>query len=891
MKNCDELILAPDPDREGESIAWHIVEALKKKKVINQGTPVKRVVFNAITKNLIQEAINNPREIDMNLVNAQQSRRALDYLVGFTLSPILWRKLPGSKSAGRVQSVALRVICEREDEIEKFKSEEYWDIKVDLNNQDQKLLTASLTHVNDEKLEKFSIKNEKEANKIADLLRKKLYKVLDIKEKDVKRRPYPPFMTSTLQQEASRRLGFSTKKTMQVAQKLYEGLDIGGSTQGLITYMRTDGVDITPEAISKIRDFIRSEYGNKYLPEKPTIYKNKVKNSQEAHEAIRPTDPSLSPSKIKQYLQDDYFKLYDLIWKRTIASQMSNVVMKQVTVTIATKPEYGILKLTGSIIKFDGFYVLYELRNEKDKEEQGVIPDLQINEDLTLLEVKPNQHFTEPPPRYSEASLVKKMEELGIGRPSTYSSIITVLQDRQYVKLDKKRFTPEERGRIVTSFLKEFFTNYVEYDYTAKLEDDLDIISNGDLSWKSFLNNFWSNFNVNIEEVSKKTITEVLDKLNMNLGPHIFGVNEKGDVNNDCSSCSKGKLGIKVGKFGVFIGCSNYPECKHTQQISSSNEEKGNIDADVNKSNEPKIIGNHSKTGQEISLKKGPYGFYIELEPLKSDIETPDKDNKKDTKKSKKAKKPKPKRISVPKNMNIGDINLDQAEKLLSLPREIGKHPQTNLMIKASIGPFGPYLLHDGKYSSVKEDDILTIDLQRSIIVIKEDLEKNLKNLTENQKNKMNHSTAESLFKIPEFNGVLMLKKTLFNFDKAAFLCEIAPENPYYLKIIYYNNQFKDLFDIDGRDIVGNNYDFLFESTDSEYSDNHLQYMELLKSIKNFKFCSAQIDIKRFNKTNKYNIKFYPNNFKDDYSYAVFTFQKVSSISNDNSKKYLCKLY
>ncbi len=726
MKQCDELILAPDPDREGESIAWHILEALKQKKAVNDQTPVKRVVFNAITKKLIQEAIKNPRQIDMNLVNAQQSRRALDYLVGFTLSPILWRKLPGSKSAGRVQSVALRVICEREDEIEKFNSEEYWDIKVDLNNEGEKLVTASLTHVNNEKLEKFSIKNEEEANKISNLLKDKSYKVTDVKEKDVKRRPYAPFMTSTLQQEASRRLGFSTKRTMQIAQKLYEGLDIAGNTQGLITYMRTDGIDITPEAISEIRNFIKSEYGEKYLPAKPTIYKNKVKNSQEAHEAIRPTNPSLSPKKVKQYLQDDQFKLYDLIWKRTLASQMSDVIMKQVTVVITTKPEYGVLRLSGSVIKFDGFYILYEIKNEKDSEENGSLPDLLLNEELDLIEVKPKQHFTEPPPRYSEASLVKKMEELGIGRPSTYSSIISVLQDREYVKIDKKRFIPEERGRIVTSFLKEFFANYVEYDYTAKLEDELDIISNGKLSWKEFLKNFWQKFNKNIEEVSQKTITEVLDKLNINLGSHIFGVKENGDIDNNCKSCKKGTLGIKVGKFGVFIGCSNYPECKNTQQLSKSKQGDETQDLE-NQLNEPKIIGQHSVSKNNILIKKGPYGFYIELEEKKDDSKDDSADKKTDKKTGKKPKKPKktkPKRVSIPKNIPVAEVTQDVAEKLLSLPRDIGKHPETNLSIKASIGPFGPYLLHDGKYSSVKKDDVLNIELDRALIVIKEDLEK-----------------------------------------------------------------------------------------------------------------------------------------------------------------------
>ncbi len=726
MKSCDQLILAPDPDREGESIAWHVLEALKQKKAISNNTPVQRVVFNAITKKLVLEAIANPRQIDMDLVNAQQSRRALDYLVGFTLSPILWRKLPGSKSAGRVQSVALRIICEREDEIEKFKSQEYWDIKVDLKDESKKIVTASLTHVDGQKLEKFSIPNEEEANKISNLLQDKSYKVTDIKEKDVKRRPYAPFMTSTLQQEAARKLGFSTKKTMQIAQKLYEGLDIGGNVQGLITYMRTDGIYVTPEAIEVARNFIKSEYGLRYLPLKPINYQSKVKNAQEAHEAIRPTDPSLAPKAIAKYLEKDYLALYDLIWKRMVASQMSDVIMKQVSVTILTNPSYGQLRLSGSVIKFDGFYILYNETNEDEEEDEDkkTLPDLKLNDNLGLVEVKPNQHFTEPPPRYSEASLVKKMEELGIGRPSTYASIISVLQDRDYVKLEKRRFTPQERGRVVTAFLKEFFTHYVQYDYTAKLEDDLDVISNGKMGWKDFLRNFWGDFNQNINEVSKKTITEVLDKLNVNLGPHVFGLNEDGSINNKCNSCDDGILGIKIGKFGVFIGCSNYPTCKNTKQLSKSDDEGVNQDQQYN---EPKIIGKHSENGAQISIKKGPYGFYIEQEALELEVEkeAPKKDKKSKTKA--KAKKPKPKRVSIPRDIAVDDITLEIAEKLLSLPREVGNHPETGLKIKASIGPFGPYLLHDGKYASVKEDDILEIGLNRAVIVIAQDLEKKAK--------------------------------------------------------------------------------------------------------------------------------------------------------------------
>lgn len=744
-KKCDKLILAPDPDREGESIAWHIAEVLRQKKAITSKTKVERVVFNSITKSSILEAVKNPREIDVDLVNAQQARRALDYLVGFTLSPVLWRKLPGSKSAGRVQSVALRIICDREDEIEAFKSEEYWDVKVDLQSDSKQKLTASLTHINGEKLDKFTINNKVQAEEIAQLLENKNYQVTAVNRKEVRRKPYAPFTTSSLQQEAARKLGFSAKKTMQVAQKLYEGLDVGSGTMGLITYMRTDGVDVSPEAIVGSRDFINQNYGKKYLPESPIVYKSKIKNAQEAHEAIRPTDFSLPPKAIANYLEKDFLALYDLIWKRMVASQMADVVMDQVAVVIKTSPNYGELRAVGSVIKFDGFYVLYneDKDDEEDEanEEKKILPDVKVADNLALLEVKPAQHFTEPLPRYSEASLVKKMEELGIGRPSTYANIISVLQDRGYVKLEKKRFTPEERGRVVVVFLKSFFPKYVEYDYTAKMEDDLDIISNGQLDWKKFLENFWLNFNSNIGEVSKKTIPEILDSLNQHISPYIFGVDEHGKAKHECPACSKGTLGIKIGGFGVFVGCSNYPECKYTKSFSDD-KNAGELVENADGTTERKVfeqivLGKGDNDGEKIVIKKGPYGLYIELvkeageEPV-VEVEIAPKKTKKSTKekptkektKGKKAKKdngkPKPKRVSIPRNLKVEDIDLAVAKKLLSLPREVGIHPETGLKIVASIGPFGPYLLHDGKYSSVKEDDVLEIGLNRSVDLIAE---------------------------------------------------------------------------------------------------------------------------------------------------------------------------
>ncbi|MBL6665342.1 MAG: type I DNA topoisomerase [Rickettsiales bacterium] len=711
-KNCDKLILAPDPDREGESIAWHILEVLKKKKVIKKDLPVERVVFNSITKSAVTEAIKKPRNINVDLVNAQQARRALDYLVGFTLSPVLWRKLPGSRSAGRVQSVALRLICDREDEIEAFKTEEYWDIKLDLNNSGGEKFQATIHEIDGKKLEKFSITKEEQAVGIKKVLEDKSYQVLSITKKQSKRRSNPPFTTSSLQQEAARKLGFGAKKTMMVAQKLYEGVDIGGSTQGLITYMRTDSISVTPEVIGMARDSIKDLYGDDYLPDSPNVFKSKAKNAQEAHEAIRPADFSNEPKKVKGYLDSDQFALYDLIWKRMLASQMADVVFDQVSAEIITIPSYAKAKATGSTIKFDGFYKVYKEgvdEEQSEDDEKRYLPELEEGENLKLLEVSPNQHFTDPPPRYSEASLVKKMEELGIGRPSTYAAIISVLQDRGYVKLDRKRFFPEERGRIVTIFLKEFFLKYVEYDYTAHLEDELDIISHGGIDWKEFLKKFWGSFNSNCQCVKEKEFSEVLDILNETVGSRIFGRDESGKLQNKCPSCDGGSLSLKLGKFGAFVGCSNYPTCKHTKQLFGK--EDGGDDTGDKPQFEPRNLGKDPKSGFEVMVKLGPYGPYLELqgsEEVKADA------------KGKKKKAKKPKRVSIPKNMDPHNIDLRDATGLLTLPREVGIHPETGLKIVASIGPFGPYLLHDKKYSSVKDDNILEIGLNRAVDLIYE---------------------------------------------------------------------------------------------------------------------------------------------------------------------------
>lgn len=720
MKECDKLILAPDPDREGEAIAWHVAEVLKDKKVL-KGKEVERVVFNAVTKNAILEAMKEPRGMDMDLVNAQQARRALDYLVGFTLSPVLWKKVPGSRSAGRVQSVALRLICEREEEIEKFKAQEYWDIIVDLTKKEgtKKKIEARVTHINGKKLDKFDIADQKAAGDIVKQLETKGYKVVNVEKKQTKRKPYAPFTTSTLQQEASRKLGFSAKKTMTVAQKLYEGMDVGSGTHGLITYMRTDGVFTAPEAVAATRKLIEQRFGSDYLPKKAIVYQNKVKNAQEAHEAIRPTDPMLTPDKINQYLTEDQFKLYDLIWKRLIASQMENVVMDQVAIVIETDDKYGSLRATGSVINFDGFYILYREKDEDVAEEdEKVLPAVEVGEELNLKSVNPNQHFTMPPPRYSEASLVKNMEELGIGRPSTYASIISVLQARNYVKIEKRRFIPEERGRIVVAFLKEFFSKYVEYDYTANMEEKLDTISTGKLDWKKFLHEFWDAFHTTTEAVTEIDLSTVIDKLNKQLAPHIFGLDEKGEIKNDCPECKDGKLTLKFGKFGAFIACSNYPECKYTERLDEAIEQgqegDGKSDAkEKSKKSEadsmfPKVLGTDKESGLEVLLKKGPYGIYVQLGPDST--------------------KPKPKRTGLPKKADPNLVDLHYAMQLLALPRTVGKHPEDQGIIKAAIGPYGPYLMYNKKfYSLTDEDNVLDIGLNRAIVLI-HDIDEKKKN-------------------------------------------------------------------------------------------------------------------------------------------------------------------
>lgn len=614
-KKADTVYLATDPDREGEAISWHLSEYLKEKNLADKVT-IKRVTFNEITKNAVQAAFKNARSIDQNLVDAYMARRALDYLFGFNLSPVLWRKLPGSRSAGRVQSVALRLICEREAQIEIFKPEEYWSIETLLTTKEGKSFTARLSGLDGKKIDKMTIGNQKDADTAVARIKGQAYSVASIEKKQVRRNPYAPFITSTLQQEASRRLRFGATKTMRTAQKLYEGVDIGGETTGLITYMRTDGVTLSQEAIQTTRTLIKNKFGENYLPESPRLYKSKVKNAQEAHEAIRPTDIFRTPESVAHALDADELALYELIWKRTVACQMENAVLDQVSVDIANADGKVVLHATGSIDTFEGFLKVYRDEQEEDEkevaEEERRLPPLKEKDGLTLSEVTPNQHFTQPPPRYSEASLVKKLEELGIGRPSTYASILQVLQDRDYVKLDNRRFIPESRGRIVTAFLVNFFKNYVEYNFTADLEEKLDEISAGDIVWKEVLGSFWNAFSDAIGKTKDLTITEVISTLDHDLEKYLF----PGETHDrTCPQCKKGTISLKLGKFGAFVGCSSYPECKYTRPVLSSAGGDGDGGENAGGDFSPREIGSDPKTGLPVTVRRGPYGYYIQLGP------------------------------------------------------------------------------------------------------------------------------------------------------------------------------------------------------------------------------------------------------------------------------------
>ncbi len=698
MKNADGLILATDPDREGEAISWHVLDLLNKKKLLKD-KPVKRVVFNAITKKSVLDAMANPRDIDESLVNAYLARRALDYLVGFNLSPVLWRKLPGARSAGRVQSVALRLVCDRENEIERFVPEEYWNIVADLKTVRGDGFEARLVQADGKRVQKNSVKNQEQAFRIRDLLEGATYSVASVEAKPVKRNPGPPFTTSTLQQAASSRLGFSASRTMQVAQRLYEGVDIGGETAGLITYMRTDGVSMAPEAITAARDAIGDQFGKRYLPESARHYSVKAKNAQEAHEAIRPTDFTRTPQSVKKFLDADQFRLYDLVWKRGIASQMASAEMERTTaeITAAKGGESAGLRAVGTVVKFDGFLAAYaDNREEKtpsdEDEDDGRLPEINQGEAVDKDKIRATQHFTEPPPRYSEASLIKRLEELGIGRPSTYASTLATLRDREYVTIESRKLTPEPKGRLVTAFLENFFNRYVEYDFTAELEEKLDKISDGTLEWKQVLRDFWNDFHAQVEGTKELRVTNVLDALNEALAPLVFPKREDGGDPRQCQVCGTGQLSLKLGKYGAFVGCSNYPDCSFTRQLSGDAEaQNGGLNP-----NEPSELGTDPETQEPVTLRSGRFGPYVQRGDGKE-----------------------AKRSSLPKGWKPEDIDLDKALQLLGLPRDVGQHPEDGKVITAGLGRYGPFVLHDGTYANVESiEDVFSIGVNRAVSVL-----------------------------------------------------------------------------------------------------------------------------------------------------------------------------
>ena len=705
----DKIILATDPDREGEAIAWHVKEYLSLKKKL-KGKILERVVFNEITKNAILKAIENPRQIEIPLVEAYLARRALDYLVGFNISPILWTKLPGSKSAGRVQSVALKLITEREHEIELFKPEEYWTLSSEFTNLDNKNILSKLSLYEGEKIERFTFKNKAEINKAIEIINKSKFTVKDINSKVHKRNPLAPFTTSTLQQTASGKFGFGASRTMQIAQRLYQGVDIEGETTGLITYMRTDGTQISQEAISEFRELIKGEYGKEYLPETINTYEGKkAKNAQEAHEAIRPTNINRKPNDIKKYVNADQFKLYELIWSRALSSQMNPAEFYRNSIIISSSDGKINFRANGSIVKFDGFLKVYEVP-DTDDDIKNILPECKVGENVNILKLNDEQHFTDPPPRYSEASLVKKMEELGIGRPSTYASIISVLSTRNYVEQINKRFHPTDRGKLISAFLEKLFTKYVDYNFTADLENQLDDITSGNVKWDKVLENFWKDFYANVTSVKEKRTREVLDLLNESLGELIFDIDKDNHIDRKCKICSDGVLSLKNSfRGGAFIGCSNYPECKFTRPLS-----KSKAAAQSNLA-EPKLIG-QNQFGKDIFLKNGRFGPYLQYE---KEIEANTEIKKK--KGRKKILDNNVKNVSIPKGLNIDDVNLDKANFLCSLPRTLGQNPETGKDIILNVGRFGPYLKSENKSARIENvDEIFSIGLNRAITLIAE---------------------------------------------------------------------------------------------------------------------------------------------------------------------------
>jgi DNA topoisomerase-1 len=700
VKGADRLILATDPDREGEAISWHVLEVLKEKRALKD-QPIERVVFNAITKQAVTDAMKHPRQIDGALVDAYMARRALDYLVGFTLSPVLWRKLPGARSAGRVQSVALRLVCDRELEIEKFVPREYWSLVATLATPRGESFEARLVGADGRKIQRLDIGTGAEAEDFRKAIEAASFSVSAVEAKPARRNPYAPFTTSTLQQEASRKLGFAPAITMRIAQRLYEGVNIGGETTGLITYMRTDGVQIANEAIAQARQVIGQDYGKAYVPDAPRQYQTKAKNAQEAHEAIRPTDLTRRPRDMAKKLDPDQAKLYELIWLRTVASQMESAELERTTVDIEAKAGSRTLELraTGQVVKFDGFLALYQEGTDdaSDDDDSRRLPAMSRGDALKREGLAVNQHFTEPPPRFSEASLVKRMEELGIGRPSTYASILQVLKDRGYVKLDKKRLYGEDKGRVVIAFLENFFSRYVEFDFTANLEEQLDRISNNEISWQQVLKDFWRDFIGAVDEIKDVRVSQVLDVLDDMLGPHIYAPREDGGDPRQCPSCGTGKLNLKAGKFGAFVGCSNYPECRYTRPLATGGEGGGD-----------RVLGQDPETGFDVAVKSGRFGPYIQLGEPKNYGEDE-----------------KPKRAGIPKGKSPGDVDLELALKLLSLPRRVGLHPEDGEPILAGIGRFGPYVQHGKTYASLEAgDEVYTIGLNRAVTLIAEKIAK-----------------------------------------------------------------------------------------------------------------------------------------------------------------------
>ena len=712
-KDSSKIILATDPDREGEAIAWHVKEYLNEKKLLKD-KEIERVVFNEITKKAVIQGIENPRQIEPLLVDAYMARRALDYLVGFNISPILWTKLPGSKSAGRVQSVALKLITERDHALESFKPEEFWTLSIKFADTANQNFTASISLLDNNKIEKFSFRNKEEINKAISSINKKKFSITDISSKIVNRNPSGPFTTSTLQQTASSRLGFGASRTMQIAQKLYQGIEMEGETIGLITYMRTDGTNLSKDAVTSFRNYIQKEIGNEYLPKDVLNYSGKkAKNAQEAHEAIRPTDIIRTPESVKKYLSTDQNKLYDLIWSRALSSQMESAKFDRNTITITSDNNDTICKASGSVLKFDGFLKIYN--NQSKDDDETILPAVSkgpINIEALIDE----QHYTQPPPRYSEASLVKKLEELGIGRPSTYASIISTIANRGYAEILNKRFFPTDRGKLISAFLEKLFSKYVDYNFTAGLEDQLDEITTGKESWIKVLELFWKDFNNNVSEVKEKRTREVLDLLNDSLGELIFDKDNEGNVVRKCQLCSSGTLSLKNSfRGGAFIGCSNYPECKFTRPLSKA---KAAAQAQLA---EPKFIGKH-ENGNDIYLKNGRFGPYLQYEKIPSDIEV-----EKISKKKKKTKKLKSdvnellKNVSIPKGLELESINLEKAQFLCSLPKSLGINPDNQKDITLNVGRFGPYLKCENKSARIENvEEIFSIGLNRAITLIAE---------------------------------------------------------------------------------------------------------------------------------------------------------------------------